>query len=813
VVTSRTENRAHPDARSGSKPATRQWENRFEITNRDELSIAYRLLAVSGLPPGDHYDKNLNQLLKQVRYELKQPVALVRRGDAPCLAIPADAPLPGLEQRLMPHVARLEAREETYPLELDRLDSETTPIAAAFLQYAFRRPLWGHQDLWEDGNRCYRKRPLNGEDPRATINLHPGFVWGVEAEGDGRLVLAVDTCNRYVDRLWLPERLAKDGKEPRDCFLRHCLYHFGHQWYIVQLLQPTGLSVAEQEFVLEDTGRIAKLLTYTREKCGPNLPPWIREIDAASPAVLYRYPGSQKERHGALALCKLTYRTADVETAQLHRRSILDPAQRMEHMAGVVRRHFQHARLGGQPIRVATTPLEFKRRVFRVPAQRFGQNRVLAVAPVAAVPEPVQPSAAVTDRVPIRDLGRRRLDLLLSPDAGPLDKTPFDAQYMLMPYSLARAINDDFERRFIDAMREVSGQLGYTARRIMYDDRQATSLFKQLQAIKQALEQNGIRRGYALLVLPLRAKPQLHHHIKAQLWPDLQIQCARADKLQGFYQPFRVRGGYCMAPDRARKFASYLRNCALAMLVVNRKWAWSLATPLHYDVYVGIDVLNHVAGLTFVYDQGRQIEFHDYKSKQAERLTSPQLREILVRHLREGLAERDQRPHSLVIHRDGRAFPSEQAGIRAAVRDLQRDGLLPIDVVVGIVDIRKTTAVPPRVFEGNHLQAAANPTIGSYRVYGARHGIVCTTGWPFSFPGTARPLSVVIADGGLNIEWVLEDIFALSQPVFTAPDRCERLPLTIKLADDLLEPIAAALDDDDARYDDEESENDAYEAD
>ncbi len=797
---------------SGGMSRTRQWENRFQITNQDELSLAYRLLTVRGLPPGDHYDKNLNQLLKQVRYQMRQPVALVRRGDAPHLAIPATAALPVLEQRLVPHVARLEPSQETYPLALARLDAETTPIAVAFLEYAFRRPLWGRQDLWEDGRHCYHKQSINADDFRATMDIYSGFVWGVEIEGDGRLYLVVDTRNRYIDRLWLTERLEKDGTEPRDYFLRHCLYYFGHQWYVVQLLRPTGLSIAEQEFVVEDTREVARVLPYTRQKCGPNPPDWVRDLDPTSPAVIYRYPGNQKERYGALALCKLTCRTAEVEAANLHRRSALGPTQHTQHVVQVVRRFFQHAQLGGQPIRVATTPLEVERRVFSVPAQRFGHDRVLAVAAVAAGPEPAQPSMPVTDHVVLRDLGRRRLDLLLSAEAGPLDKTPFDAQYLLMPYSLPRSINDDFERRFVDTMRMVSGQAGYMARRIMYDDRHATSLFKQIEAIKGSLEQNGVRRGYALLVLPLQPRPQLHHHIKAQLWPDLQLQCARADKLQGFYDQFGDHGGYRVAQDRAGKFKSYLRNCALAMLVVNRKWPWSLAAPLHYEVYVGIDVLNHVAGVTFVYDQGQQIEFHDYKSKQAERLTSPQVREILVRHLREGLAGRDRRPPSLVIHRDGQAFSSERTGIRAAVRDLQQEGLLPLDVVVGIVDIRKTTAVPPRLVEGSHLEAADNPTLGSYRVHGPREGIICNTGWPFRFPGTARPLSVVVVEGDLNIEWVLEDTFALSQPVFTAPDRCERLPLTIKLADDLLEPIAAASDDDAARYDDsEEPEEDADE--
>jgi hypothetical protein len=104
------------------------------------------------------------------------------------------------------------------------------------------------------------------------------------------------------------------------------------------------------------------------------------------------------------------------------------------------------------------------------------------------------------------------------------------------------------------------------------------------------------------------------------------------------------------------------------------------------------------------------------------------------------------------------------------------------------------------MFEGYQLQALHNPTIGSAYILGAREGIVCTTGLPFQFPGTAKPLSAVIREGPLDIEWVLEDIFDLSQLVFSAPDRCARLPLTIKLADDFLEPIASDADEEEALY-------------
>src|SRR5207302_4479697 len=135
--------------------------------------------------------------------------------------------------------------------------------------------------------------PLNVDDRRATIDVYSGFAWTVEADDDGRLFLAVDVRNRYIDRLWLPERRDRLGQSARDVFMRHCLYLFGDQWYIVQLKQPTGLSIAEQNFVVNGAQQATNLLAYTLDKCGgPNAPAWVRRLDPSSPAILYQYPGN-----------------------------------------------------------------------------------------------------------------------------------------------------------------------------------------------------------------------------------------------------------------------------------------------------------------------------------------------------------------------------------------------------------------------------------------------------------------------------------------------------------------------------------------
>jgi hypothetical protein len=131
---------------------------------------------------------------------------------------------------------------------------------------------------------------------------------------------------------------------------------------------------------------------------------------------------------------------------------------------------------------------------------------------------------------------------------------------------------------------------------------------------------------------------------------------------------------------------------------------------------------------------------------------------------------------------------------------------VPSDVVTGVVEVRKSAAEPIRLVQGTDLESMMNPEVGTYLRLRDREGILCTTGSPFDIPGTAKPLSVHIADGPLDLDKVMEDIFHLSQLVYTAPDKCARLPLTIKLADDLLQPIAGEADEEEAKYEPDDAE-------
>src|ERR1700730_1317939 len=100
--------------------------NLFEITNLADLQARYRLVDLDGsFGTDDLADQNLSLLAKRVAYREQAPVALVRPGGRPALAVPADLQLSEYEYQLTPDVVTLAPRRETHALALGRLSPET----------------------------------------------------------------------------------------------------------------------------------------------------------------------------------------------------------------------------------------------------------------------------------------------------------------------------------------------------------------------------------------------------------------------------------------------------------------------------------------------------------------------------------------------------------------------------------------------------------------------------------------------------------------------------------------------------------------
>jgi hypothetical protein len=400
-----------------------------------------------------------------------------------------------------------------------------------------------------------------------------------------------------------------------------------------------------------------------------------------------------------------------------------------------------------------------------------------------------------------RQLGKTRLDFLHEPKIGLFSDSPFDLQYILIPQSLPRSVSENFKEQFTQMIQGFTSH-PYKIQTVLYNDIDASNLFKQVKAIKDALSEANVQRGYVLLILPKNTHEDLHNYLKRESWPKFQLQCAMATKILNFYEPIsgEITPRYRVKEYLAGKYSSYLRNTALGMLIVNRKWLWALKDALNYDAYIGIDVLNNMAGVSFIYNNAQRCFFRDFPSQQKEKLLSKQIQKIIYDSLKEDIEKHGLSPKSVIVHRDGRTYPQEIKGFSTAIQKLKDENLLEKNASTGIVEIHKESAKKLRLVNLTDNGQLNNPTIGTPFIINQLEGIVCNTGWPFNLMGTVKPLHAVIAFGNLDISQVLEDIFSLSQLIWLAPDKCGRLPVTIRLANDFLEPIASESDEDEAIY-------------
>lgn len=759
--------------------------NLYPITNAADLRTRYRLVDIVGsYGEDDVADQNLSFLAKRVANEERRPAVLVRSNGKPVLAVPAATRLSKTEYQLTPEVVELRPRDEEHELNLGGLTNESERLGLSFLSFHLRTPLYQDRDLWSSTPWTYfGKTPTNYRESRREVDVYDGFSFRL-IRFEGRLFVAISLTTKYSDSRWLLDRYTP--AELPALKMKHLLYHTGHRWFPVQLLSATGLSIKNQKFVTDDK-KTWTVFDYTLDAAGGQPPPFIQSLSPDSPAITYQYPGNDKKHHGAAALCKRLLSTDDPETRKLHRHSIVPPVGRFFATVDVLKRHFTGTKFDGVTIRFEDRALRTEPKIVPVPLQRFGQGKVLDAA-----------------RAGLGKLGTARMNYLLDPKAGLAVNSPFDTQYIFVPDTLDRKIAEPFQTSLENTMRSFL-HASYQFVPVVYENQHKRSLRDQVNAILDAADKSGAKSGHGILVLPENASPDLHNYIKKRLHKKIQFQCVSASKVKSFYTlvPTNGRAAYVVNADQERNYTSYLRYTALGLLLVNRRWPWVLENPTHYDAYIGVDVLRNTAAFTFFYEGGRKCFVRLEESPQREKLSRKKVAAVVYAGLKEDLQGEHGKLRSLVLRRDGRAFSEEMHGLFDAVRKLVQEGVLPSDVKVGVVEVHKTFAPGIRlVAEGR--DGPVNPVIGSYQELNERDALLCTTGQPFQFDGTVKPLYLRLVRGDLELVKVLEDTFAMSQLCWPVPNRCMRLPIDLKLCDDLLRATAGHADEEEAIYGEDE---------
>jgi hypothetical protein len=768
--------------------------NLYEIEEPGRLAFEFRLVEVRGFDRAtmsnpDLVDQNLNILAKLVAIREKCPVSIVRDSQQFFLAVPAASRIEQLEYHLAPDIAALAPQSNTHRSTLLAADPLDRHIAVDFLRFCLRGPLWANRELWSSGPQTFfSKRPLNGHEISREVDLYEGFHFHVRYL-DEKLFVGIKLSYKYVDVTWATDRFTRE--ELRRHKMRMFLYHFGNQWYPVQLLECLEKPIRDARFVPEDTGEPISVFDYTVQKSGNNPPPWIRALDPESPAILYRYPGRDQRLFAALGLAKLIHRTDDAVVRDLHRRSIKSPDDRFRFSRQVIERYFQNRQFFGSEVRVRAEAYAVRARLYPVAALEFGQKHVLTVG-----------THVDKGETPLAELGRARMNFLLDRRAGAAVTSTLEPQYIVIPQSLDRAIASDLSRR-LETVTRTFLQTSYRFDTVLFDDRNAKTLKQHVDAILAGVQNANLKHGRGVLILPANAHEDLHNYVKRALRERFEFQCLDAARVAGFYQ-MALRNGERhveTVPDLERRYTSYLRYVALGLMIVNRQWGWVLKDKTRYDAYICIDVLNQQAAFTFFYDGGRHCYMRSCDSKQPgkhERLSRQQVRTMVYEGLKADLLT-TARPRSIVLQRDGRLFRREWRGFEEAVRQLIDEGVLDRDLVYGAFEIAKRFNAGLRLVQDRNGKLQ-NPRIGAAYQLGTDEGIVCTTGFPFPLCGTASPLAVRIYEGPLNLDWVMEDVFRKSLLAWSAPDHCMSVPIDLKLCDEFLRAFAADANEEETLY-------------
>jgi hypothetical protein len=484
------------------------------------------------------------------------------------------------------------------------------------------------------------------------------------------------------------------------------------------------------------------------------------------------------------------------EIQYVHRFATRLPGARRDDIGEVVRTHFAALHFGKHRIVVACQPWNASSRYFVPPDLRFGGNRILSLrATPAAIP------------CDFADYGRMRASLLSDRQAGFFVHESLSQQYLLLPKTVENTWGPAFIQDFVQTTNQMcANEDGYHPTVEFYDDTAARNIIEEADAIGvTAAELTG---GYAVVML---AEPK----VRTQQREDELAGCAaerlakqqiipafiHATSAGQFFTYSEADRRWVARSDPKGRYKSYLRLSGLnKVMLTARQWPFVLASRLHADITIGIDVKGTTAGFTGVCPTGEKVWCATIETKRKERMSRRRCREMLVDGVTKLAKAAGTQPSRIVVQRDGRMFEPEIEAAKDAIDELKRGGVISEEASLTCVEIPKSGGAAFRLFDEFYdrgSQAFRNPEYGTFAVIGPDEGFVCNTGLSFRVPGTVRPLHVKRVQGEMPIEDCLEDVFYLACLTWSKPDGCSRDPVTVRLNDRQLIDVATPFDDED----------------
>jgi hypothetical protein len=759
--------------------------NIFGFIGLRGLNTECRLYAIRGLSKDhDEYHENRSAIARILSYRMKSPATTIEIDDEPYLVLRDGDDEPASPLQLVRGIAHFDKVDRVLTLDFGNPSQETADICRRFLQWAVDTALYSNQSLWRPG----AGRPFFEKKPRVTengIDVFRGFSVRVVRIADREFGVCIDVVHRYVSHNPLPPRISKI--DFRGIKGSSCVYRFGSQWYEIRLHEHSGLTVSDYMIDTKSLGEYIGL----NAKGSTSLAP---DTDA-----LKYFTNTGDVRAAPSTLCYLSYDTKDPRVRRMHKYTIPPPHVRRSAIHDFAKNCLQTVKTRGQEIRIGMDPVRVAVKLFSPPDLLFGNGKILSCR-----------GSLNCIQCTLEDLGKNKLRMLTDPTAGPYSNNPLERQYFIMPESLAersgKALLSEL-KRIVDTM--LPSEIEYDPEIITYDDRGDRTLGAQGKAILDAVDSRSLAPGYGIVMIhEISAKrPREQDQLALAMMRKLRDRGIYASVIHSTFceNYFSPNSQSASVASTAGKASSYVKNVVLSkVLITNERWPFVLGTPLHADLVVGIDVKENTCCYTVIAGRGREVSTRLSTSNNKERLSKDQVQTTFQKLLRD-VADKSEEIRTISIHRDGKLFPSEIAGIENAVKLASRQSLGGIspEVKLTLVEIPKTSAASFRFFDiqdQTDRPQVRNPRIGCFHTLNDTDSYLCTTGYPFSRQGTARPLHVRIIRSGMPPEHAIEDVFSLTSLTWTKPDDCLREPMTIKLTDIRLEEHAGTFDEDAIDY-------------
>ena len=382
---------------------------------------------------------------------------------------------------------------------------------------------------------------------------------------------------------------------------------------------------------------------------------------------------------------------------------------------------------------------------------------------------------------------------------------------------------DTYGSAFIEDIKKASGRLHFSSQKyspevLAYDDSGRKNYVRQTNAILSLFNDIKAFPGYALIMVhkiegrKLKEEDYLAAAVIQELKSkhDITASIIHSElSAQAYLERYDRQTGerkYVCKENFKGKLQGYLRNVFLnKVLLSNWKWPFVISSRMNSDVTIGIDVKNNTCGLILVGGGGKNVSWKSKESNQKEQLLKNQIKAYLIELLRQEHRTMNAPICSIVIHRDGRTWPTEIAGTEETIAVLQKEGVVSADVKTAILEVTKFPTTRFRLYEKEHGRTC-NPSIGAYYIFDEHEAYLCATGKEFPRRGTTNPLCVRKVYGSMPLIRCLEDIYSLTTLAWTRPEDCTRYPITTKLNDIFLSAEATKYDRDELEFGSEEME-------